>query len=355
MRSARLSIRLPKSRLTMPEWLSWSWFTLRKLRQFDWETPYYLYGIPALLLLFGGRRLLMGRSRQRLDVALSRGELRSSPVSWLRHLLPVSVFLAMTFVLIALARPQIVRQQTETIAEGIDIMLAIDISSSMTETDLKPNRLEAAKRVARAFVRGRKADRIGLVIFAGEAFSLCPLTTDHDLLNSYLNELDDSMIRTSGTAIGSALGVCINRMRESSSKSKIVVLLSDGDNTAGNLDPVTVAKLARAFNIRLYTIAVGRVEPGSGRFTQSDASISIDEGILTTIAGIGGGTFFRASDAGRLGSVFREIDRLEKTPMKTKSYRDVRDYYRIYLYWALTFLLLALLLKNTIFGNILED
>ncbi|WP_266362483.1 VWA domain-containing protein [Tellurirhabdus rosea] len=333
-------------------WLSWKWFTIAQFRQFSWEAPYWLYGIPGLLLLFGLRALLNTRSRQRLGVALNRTELRSSPLVMLRHLPAACLFLAMSLILVALARPQIIRQQTEKISEGIDVVLAMDISASMLEKDLRPNRLEAAKRVARAFVRNRPNDRIGLVIFAGEAFSLCPLTTDHDLLNSYLNELDDSMIKTSGTAIGSALAVCINRMRESGSKSKVAILLSDGDNTAGNLDPVTVAKLAKAFNIRIYTIAVGQ-PPRPAALGQS--VVTVDEGILTTIAGIGGGTFFRATDAARLRSVFSEIDRLEKAPVKTKSYKEVQDYYRVYLYWAIPFLLLVLLLKSTIFGNILED
>ena len=334
------------------EWLSWQWFTAAQLRQFSWDTPYWLYGIPALPLLFGLRGLLNSRSRQRLGVALNGAELRPSPLALLRHLPALCLFVAMSLILVALARPQTVRQQTEIISEGIDVVLALDISSSMLEKDLRPNRLEAAKRVARSFVRNRPNDRIGLVIFAGEAFSLCPLTTDHDLLTSYLNDLDDSMIKTSGTAIGSALAVCINRMRESTSKSKVVILLSDGDNTAGNLDPITVARLARVFNMRIYTIAVGQpARPAA----LGPAVSTVDEGILTTIAGIGGGTFFRATDAARLRAVFGEIDRLEKAPVRSKSYKDVRDHYRVYLYWAIVFLLLVLLLKCTIFGNILED
>ncbi|WP_234736479.1 VWA domain-containing protein [Tellurirhabdus bombi] len=337
----------------MIDWLSWKWFTLSQLRQFSWESPYYLYGIPALLLLFGLRSLLQNRSKQRLGVAFSRGKLKPSLITSLRHLPGICLVIGMTLILMALARPQIVREQTENISEGIDVILALDISSSMNETDLKPNRLAAAKRVAQLFVRSRPDDRMGLVIFAGEAFSLCPLTTDHDLLNSYLTDLDDSMIKTSGTAIGSALAVCINRMRESASKSKVVILLSDGDNTAGNLDPIIVARLAKAFNIRIYTIAVGR--PEIPRLGALASAVTIDEGILTTIAGIGGGTFFRATDARRLQTVFREIDRLEKAPVKTKTYKDIKDYYRVYLYWAIVFLLLILLLKSTIFGNILED
>ncbi|WP_128545687.1 vWA domain-containing protein [Larkinella soli] len=335
------------------EWLSYHWFTLAQLRQFTWAQPIYLYAIPIVLLLFGLRSLLTSRSQQKLSVALNHAELRPTLLSRLRYALPVSLFLGMTLILVALARPQLVREQTEQVAEGIDLMLAIDISSSMLEKDLKPNRLAAAKRVARTFVKNRRNDRIGLVIFAGEAFSLCPLTTDYDLLYSYLDDLDESMIKTSGTAIGSALAVCINRMRESPTKSKVSILLSDGDNTAGNLDPVTVARLAKAFGIRIYTIAVG--QPPRPRLPDVLSAVTVDEGVLTNIASIGGGSFFRAGDTQRLQVVFNEIDRLEKAPVKTTTYKDVKDFYRVYLYWAIIFLLLAFLLKNTIFGNILED
>ncbi len=239
-------------------------------------------------------------------------------------------------------------------------MLAMDVSSSMTEADLPPTRLAAAKRVAQTFINGRKNDRIGLVIFAGEAFSLCPLTTDYALLKQYLSELNEQMIPASGTAIGDALARCINRMREpmnatqdstesGKKRSKVIILLSDGDNTAGNLDPVTAARLAKAFNIRIYTIAVGRA-------IRSSASAStVDEGILKTIAGIGNGSFFRAADAGRLRAVFTQIDQLEKAPVRTLVYEDVQDQYRVYLYWAISFLLFALFLKNTIVGNVLQD
>ena len=279
--------------------------------------------------------------------------------------MPISVFMGIGLLLVALARPQIVREQRDEQSEGIDIMLAMDVSESMSETDLPPSRLAAARRVAQTFVNSRKNDRIGLVVFAGEAFSLCPLTTDYGLLKQYLSDLNDRMIRTSGTAIGDALARCINRMRDrpvspadttraeaeqwNDRKSKIIILLSDGDNTAGNLDPVTAARLAKAFNIKLYTIAVGRPVASSSK------AATVDEGILKTIATIGNGSFFRATDAGRLRGIFAQINRLEKAPVQVRIYEDVQDYYRVYLYWGIAFLLITLLLKNTIFGNVLED
>ena len=356
----------------MAPWYSLHWFSPAVWQQFRFANEPALYLIPAIGLLFALRYYLHRSAQQRLNMSLdssagrgvwqmgNRFQPGNLVINMLRFLLPGSVFVAFGLLLVALARPQIVREQREEQSDGIDIMLALDVSSSMTETDLPPNRLSAARRVAQTFVNGRKNDRIGLVIFAGEAFSLCPLTTDYGLLKQYLNDLNDHMIATSGTAIGDALARCINRMREPTAvlqdstwpepkRSKLIILLSDGDNTAGNLDPVTAARLAKAFGIRVYTIAVGRLT----RPTQ--AASTVDEGILKTIADIGNGSFFRATDVGRLQAVFAQIDQLEKAPVRVSVYEDVRDYYRIYLYWGIVFLLVALLLKNTIVGNVLED
>lgn len=359
----------------MAPWYSLQWFSPAQWAQFHVANPLALTLIPAVVLLFVARYYLHRRAQQRLNVTLEPMRLG---LSWgqrvpafhrllngLRYALPLSVFAGVSFVLVALARPQIVREQREEQSDGIDIMLAVDVSESMTARDLPPTRLVAARRLAQTFVNGRKNDRIGLVIFAGEAFSLCPLTTDYALVKQYLGDLNDQMIRTSGTAIGDALARCINRLRDPArlpadttesdhepsrrERSKIVILLSDGDNTAGNLDPVTAARLATAFNIRLYTIAVGRT---TGSET---AASTVDEGILKTIATIGKGSFFRATDTGRLRAVFARINRLEKAPVRVRMYEDVQDYYRVYLYWGIAFLLLALLLKTTIFGNVLED
>ena len=359
----------------MTPWYSLQWFRPTQWAQFDTANPLALALIPVVLLLFVVRYYLHRRAQQRLNISL--GSMRpvlgeTTPmvpfrnlINGLRYALPVSVFIGISLLLVALARPQIIREQREEQSNGIDIMLAMDVSESMTESDLPPTRLVAARRLAQTFVRSRKNDRIGLVIFAGEAFSLCPLTTDYALVNQYLGDLNDQMIRTSGTAIGDALARCINRMRDAPvspadttnqtaesvgrGRSKIIILLSDGDNTAGNLDPVTAARLANAFNIRLYTIAVGRA------IRSKTMASTVDESVLKTIATIGNGSFFRATDTRRLRAVFAQINRLEKAPVRIRVYEDVRDYYRIYLYWGIAFLLLALLLKNTIFGNVLED
>ena len=359
----------------MAPWYSLQWFKSTQWAQFQPANPLALALIPAVLLLFVVRYYLHRRAQQRLNISLGPMRLAMGGgnripafqrlLHGLRYALPISIFAGISFVLIALARPQIIREQREEQSNGIDIMLAVDVSESMTASDLPPTRLIAARRLAQTFVDGRKNDRIGLVVFAGEAFSLCPLTTDYALVKQYLGDLNDQMIRTSGTAIGDALARCINRMRnapgspadtsgqtagfDGRERSKIIVLLSDGDNTAGNLDPITAARLANAFNIRLYTIAVGRVT------RSTTAASTVDEGVLKTVATIGNGSFFRATDTRRLRAVFAQIDRLEKAPIRIRVYEDVQDYYRVYLYWGIAFLLFALLLKNTIFGNVLED
>ncbi len=349
-------------------WYSLYWFSPTHWQQMQFANPTALYAIPAVMGLFWLRKRLHRAAEQQLHLSAMPGQ-----IGWwwqyLRFLMPVTAFLSVALLLVALARPQRVRERRETESPGIDIMLALDVSSSMAETDISPNRLAAARQVARQFVAGRKHDRIGIVVFAGEAFSLCPLTTDYPLLQQYLADLRVGMIQTTGTAIGDALARCINRLRDpdtdsqraDSKQTKLVILLSDGDNTAGNLDPVTTARLAKAFNIRLYTIAVGRALaparlPDSLRGgTDIRATASVDEGVLKTIATIGNGRFFRAADAGRLAVTFADIDRLEKSPTRSRVVRDAEDFYRIYLYWGIAFMLLALALKSTIFSNVLED
>ncbi|OIN56884.1 VWA domain-containing protein [Arsenicibacter rosenii] len=355
----------------MEPWYSIDWFTIGQWQQFRFANSWILYTIPALPLLFLFRYLLSQGRSQKLNVSTGTYLYVNSLLGWLRFITPIAFFTGISLILVALARPQIVKEQRIEQSDGIDIMLALDVSSSMTETDLAPNRLAAARQMAQMFVKGRKNDRIGLVVFAGEAFSLCPLTTDYALLDQYIADLRENMIPTTGTAIGDALARCINRMREtempaladtaSKKRTKVVILLSDGENTAGNLDPVTAAKLGRAFGIRIYTIAVGKVEPVAAARrdslpdTPAVATSAVDEGVLKSIARIGNGSYFRATDAKRLETVFKEIDRLEKAPVRTQVYEHVQDFYRIYLYWAICFLLFTLFLKNTILANILED
>ena len=250
-------------------------------------------------------------------------------------------------------------EKVEQYTEGIDIMLAMDISQSMQIEDFEPNRLEAAKKVALDFIQGRLQDRIGLVVFSGDAFSLAPLTTDYDLLRSYVRDINFEMIENRGTAIGSALAVVTNRMRESETKSKVCILLSDGDNTAGNIDPITAAELASAYGIKIYTIVVGReglVPYGKDFFGRPNMiENTVDESTMRKIAQIGGGEFFRATDNEALASVFSKIDQFEKAEIKETRYKDTSDYYFIYLQWAAALFLVWLILKSTFISNILQD
>jgi len=264
-----------------------------------------------------------------------------------------------SLILVALARPQRTNEKVEQWTEGIDIMLAIDISQSMQIEDFSPNRLEAAKSVARDFIKGRMQDRIGIVVFSGDAFSLAPLTTDYELLNSYIDDMNFDMIENRGTAIGSALAVVTNRMRESESKSKVCILLSDGDNTAGNIDPFTAAELAAAYGVKMYTIIVGKegmVPFGKDYFGRPQmVENTVDETTMRKIAEIGSGEFFRVTDMEALQRVFSRIDQYEKAEIKETRFKDTSDYYFIYLQWVMMLFLLWLLLKSTFLNNILQD
>lgn len=340
-------------------WYSLDWFYPSTLQGFTWENTLFLWAILIVPFVFIGRWALRYYFNQKLPVALVKSDLTTSPLTWIRLLPEFILALVLVFVLTGLARPQKTNEKVEQWTEGIDIMLAIDISQSMQIEDFKPNRLEAAKDVARDFIKGRLQDRIGIVVFSGDAFSLAPLTTDYDLLNSYLNDINFEMIESRGTAIGSALAVVTNRMRESESKSKVCILLSDGDNTAGNIDPITSAELAAAYEIKTYTIIVGKegmVPFGKDYFGRPNmVENTIDETTMRKIAQIGGGEFFRVTDNAALKNVFDRIDQYEKAEIKESRFKDTADYYYVYLQWAVVFFLLWLLLKSTFLSNVLQD
>lgn len=329
----------------MWSWFSLEWFKWSTLRGFVWEHPLYLYGIAGIPILFLLRWLFYSREQQKLGLSLSGPQLRTHWITYLRFIPPLLFSLGIALIIVSLARPQRVKESKEAYSDGIDIMLAMDVSESMLAKDLLPNRLEAAKNVARGFIGGRFQDRIGLVAFAGEAYSISPLTTDYEMLNQYLDEVSDNLITISGTAIGDALATSINRLREVASKSKVIILLSDGDNIGGSLDPAIAADLAKSFGIRIYSIIVG----------QDSETEKVDEGTLREVARIADGQFFRATDNQALKTIFEQINRLEKVKIEQNVYRDVEDYYYIYLNWAIVFLLLAFLFKTTFIGNILED
>lgn len=340
-------------------WYSLFWFRPGVLTSFTWENRYFLYAIPAIPLFYIVKWLLHFRFREKIEMAFFNKNTLTDWTAWARFIPPgvQSIFLAL--VLMAVARPQRTSQMTEQKSEGIDIILAIDISESMKQEDLQPNRLEAAKKVAADFIAGRNMDRIGLVLFAGEAFSLCPLTNDYALLQDYIDEIQFDLITRPGTAIGSALAITTNRMLESKSKTRIAVLLSDGDNTAGNLDPITAAKLAASYGIRIYTIAAGKdgaIPMGRDIFGNPNyIQNNLDESTLRQIAQVGNGQFFRATSSSSLARIFKTIDRFEKSEVKIRRFRQTQDYYQVYLSWAVVFLLIWLGLKSTFMTNALED
>ena len=340
-------------------WYSFEWFMPETLLSFTWDKPLFLYLILAIPFLFLTRWLIRYRVNQKLPVALTLRDLKVSPSTIIRFLPDMLLMFALTLMLIALARPQRTNEKVEQWTEGIDIMVAIDISQSMQIEDFSPNRLIAAKDVARNFIDGRLQDRIGIVVFSGDAFSLSPLSTDYELLKAYLNEIDFEMIENRGTAIGSALGVVTNRMRESRSKSKVCILLSDGDSNAGNIDPITAAELAAAYGIKIYTIIIGKeglVPFGKDFFGRPNMiENTVDETNMRKIASIGGGEFFRAEDKQALQRVFERIDQYEKAEIKETRFKDTSDYYYQYLNWGILLLLIWIFSKSTFINNVLQD
>ena len=342
--------------------LSLEWFDFSLLENFQWGNVYYLYAIPAVPVLFFLRWLIFFSFKQKLDVALFEDTFRFDATSLFRFIPILLQNLFIMFILVALARPQKVNEQVEQWTEGIDINLILDTSGSMEGLDLKPNRMGAVKRVAYDFITGRKEDRIGLVVFAGEAYSLSPLTTDYDLLLSLLKGVEMKMIPKEGTAIGDALTLALTKMQDSESKSKIAILLSDGNSNQGKIEPITAAEVAYGFGVKVYTIGVGKkgdvLYPTTNIFgmkTTVPQQNTFDESTLRKIAEKTGGQFFRATNNKALEEIFKIIDELEKSEIKENRYKNTQDYYDIYLKWALLFFLLWMLTKITFMNNYLED
>lgn len=340
-------------------WYSLEWFYPSTFNNFSWEYSLALWALLLIPIFIILRWILRYAFNQKLPIALTKSQISSSATNLVRIVPDLILALIFALLIIALARPQKTNQKVEQWTEGIDIMLTVDISQSMQIEDFKPNRLEAAKEVANNFIEGRFQDRIGLVIFSGDAYSLSPLTTDYDLLKSYIEDINFEMIENRGTAIGSAIAVSTNRMRESDSQSKVMILLSDGDNTAGNIDPLTAAKLAAAYGIKIYTIAIGKegkVPFGTDFFGRPRmVENTMDESTLREIASIGEGQFFRVSDNQALQQVFELIDQYEKAEIKETRYKDTTDFYRNYLMWAAVLFLLWMFLKSTFISNVLQD
>lgn len=277
----------------------------------------------------------------------------------LRALLPILRVLAAAALIIALARPQQILEEEEVKAEGIDIALVMDLSSSMLAEDFQPNRLEVSKRVAADFVDKREFDRIGLVVFSGEAFTQCPLTIDHDIVKTFLSQLECGLLED-GTAIGLGLATAVNRLKEGEAKSKVVILLTDGVNNTGYQSPKLAAQIAEEFGIKVYTIGVGSMgetlapvsRRSDGKFIFGIARVEIDEELLREIADMTGGQYFRATDAESLEAIYASIDQLEKTEMEITSFRRYKEEFHRFALWGLIFLLLELVLRYSVLRTI---
>lgn len=288
-----------------------------------------------------------------------------APKSWRVRLMPLQLILRIitfTLIVLVLARPQTSNSWKNKSVEGIDIMLAMDVSTSMLAEDLKPNRIEAAKAVAAEFIIGRPNDNIGLSIFAGEAFTQCPMTTDHaSLLNLLQNVRTDIAARgliSDGTAIGMGLANAVTRLKASKAKSKVVILLTDGSNNMGDISPMTAAEIAQSLGIRVYTIGVGTNKvapypmPVAGGVQYVNMPVEIDTKMLANIAAATEGDFYRATNTSELKNIYKEIDRLEKSKLNVKKFSKRYEAYQPFALAAAISLLLEILLRITVFRRI---
>ena len=282
------------------------------------------------------------------------------PKSWkyyFRHSVFVLQILSLSLLIVALARPQSSNSWSNVTTQGIDIVIALDISSSMLAMDFRPNRIEAAKDVATQFISGRTNDRIGLVVFSGESFTQCPLTTDRATVINLFKGIESGMIED-GTAIGNGLATAVSRLKDSDAISKVVILLTDGENNRGEIAPVTAAELAKTFGIRVYTVGVGTigmapypVQTPFGVQVQ-DVEVKIDEVTLEKIAATTDGKYFRATNNNKLTEIYEEIDKLEKSKIDVKEFSKREEEYLKFAIAAALLLMLGMYLKITVFRNI---
>ena len=322
--------------------------------------PNYLYLLLLLIPLITWYVLKLRKKQASLQVstmqAFDAPKSRTYKV-YLRHLPFVLRMIAVAVIIIILARPQSTNRWENRNTEGIDIMLVMDVSTSMLAEDLKPNRIEASKNVAASFINGRPNDNIGLVIFAGESFTQCPLTTDHAVLLNIFKDVKDGMI-DDGTAIGLGIANAVSRIKDSKAISRVIILLTDGSNNRGEIAPVTAAEIARTFGIRVYTIGVGTrgeapypIQTPYG-VQRRNVPVDIDEDILKQISSVTGGQYFRATDNSSLSSIYKEIDQLEKTKINVQQYSKKQEEYMPLALLVFALLLFELLLRNTLFRNI---
>ena len=275
----------------------------------------------------------------------------------LRHVLFAVRLACVALIIVVIARPQSTDSWEEQKTEGIDIAIALDISGSMLAEDFRPNRIEAAKNIGMEFVSSRPDDNIGLVVFAGESYTQCPLTIDHAVLLNLFGSIKSGLI-DDGTAIGLGLATAVNRLRDSKAVSKVIILLTDGENNMGSISPTTAAEFAKEFGIRVYTIGIGKngkapypFKTAFGTTVYQDIDVKIDEKCLTQIAEMTDGKYFRATDNESLRNIYAEIDKMEKTQLDVKSFSKPREEYMPILVWAFILLLIEQILGLTVLKN----
>ncbi|HRD58984.1 MAG TPA: VWA domain-containing protein [Ferruginibacter sp.] len=318
-------------------------------KNIEFTQPEFLFGLILLPVLLVWYILSNNERSASIVVSSTAAPGLGSWKSSLRHIPFVCRLLCLAFIILAMARPQTKNENQRAEGEGIDIVLCIDVSGSMTAQDFQPNRLEAAKVVATNFVNKRLTDRIGIVIFSGESFTQCPITTDHAVVLSAIKSIRNGLLED-GTAIGSGLATSVDRLRNSKSKSKVVVLLTDGENNGGLIDPKTAKEIAKTFGIRVYTIGMGtdgfakQPESTGIGVVMQNVKVSIDEKLLNEIANETGGKYFRAKDNEGLQGIYNEIDKMEKT--KIDMVRNIRfaDKFLPFIAAAIFFLFLEMIL-----------
>lgn len=327
----------------------------------EYANPEWFWALLILPIIIGFYLYRFFAHKQAAFVFSSIDLLQDVPGNWKAHLHWLQAALiwgGIALLIVALARPQERLTTVEQNAEGIDIVLVLDMSTSMRAEDLKPNRFEAAREVAKNFVDKRDTDRIGLVTFAMKSFTVVPPTLDYRLLKNLIDELEMGVIED-GTAIGMGIATAVNRLKESEAESKVIILLTDGQNNAGEIDPVTAADLALTYDIKIYTIGAGTrgtapypiQDPIFGRRYQN-VQVNIDEEMLTSVAELTDGQYFRATDTEQLENIYDEIDQLEKTEVEELIYTDYEDLYKKYLAWSLALLFAGFLLQKTILHGI---
>lgn len=322
----------------------------------EWANPEYLWLltiIPLLIIWYWFRQKHRDPEISFSATGVFQGMPRSAK-TWLFHILFVLRMIVLALLIIAIARPQAVSSKQNVNIEGIDIVMALDVSSSMLARDLQPNRLEASKKVAKDFISKRPNDRVSLVVFSGEAFTQVPLTTDHQMIYSMFREIESGMIED-GTAIGDGLATSVSRLKDSDAISKVIILLTDGVNNAGSLDPRSAAEMAKLYGIRAYTIGVGTqgfapypVQTPFGTQMQQ-MEVQIDEDLLKQIATTTGGQYFRAEDNEKLKEVYEEIDKLEKSKIDIQEFKKKHEKFLPFALIALLIFTLEITLRYLVF------